>query len=572
MLHLKPCLWQKVVLFSWLLIVGFILFFCFKILFFSEDFASFSKTVTALFSASYLIDEIDKNYLNESNFQFFKTTFWFWVSFVIVIFVSLFLLIRYSVLRLNPEGDYAINQYNRSEISCLCLMFGLWLLFKIWLVYTLPIQIDELFDYQYFAKSNLITRHCYQFCNGQQWYNTQMMYSNLVAIFYKCGLPLKLTLKLPSILGEFLMYCLIVRRMKFSSFLNLCFVLFCITTSFWIAIYSVEARSYLLMTTCGVGSFIILTEMINRPYRSGYYEIILLNCFGFELCKLYMFPYVGMLLYFLRVNRNRNNYGWFLTVNTSVILATFLFYFPVVLLSGMQSVFQDIHEDFVSEMKLYPIVFETLSVITNVNEKSYLAVIVIISVIFFFRKQQTETTSKILQFLLAQIVSMVVLTLLFGMYMPPRLFLYVNCILWLYLSLLLFDILNKNKWKHYILLLFSVLLVFNFWFNFQYSWARHNSKEYVLGIDFYKKIENTIEIIKSKKPKSVFVPDSQHFLGFYAKEFLDKNTLVFLKKKPMNESIIAMPSMLEIPNYDHFYYDDNLDLHLYLNHDSTKSR
>ena len=572
MLNLKPCLWQKTVLFSWLLILGVVFFYCFRILFFSEDFASFSRTITALFSDSYLIEEIDENYLNESNFQFFKTTFWFWVSFVIAIFASLFLLIRYSVIILNPQGDYEINRYNPKEIKWLCVIFCLWLLFKIWLVYALPIQIDELFDYQYFAKSNLITRHCYQFCNGQQWYNTQMMYSNLVAIFYKCGLPLKLTLKLPSILGEFLMYCLIVRRMKFSSFGNLCFVLFCIATSFWIAIYSVEARSYMLMTTCCIGSFIILTEMINRPYGSGYYEFILLNCFGFALCKLYLFPYAGMLLYFLLVNRNRNNYKWFLTVNVLVLFATSLFYFPVVLLSGTQNIFQDIHKNFISEIKLYPIVFETFSLITNVNEKSYLSVIVIIVIIFIFRKQQTETTSKVLQFLVTQTISMIVLTLLFGMYMPPRLFLYVNCILWLYLSLLLFDIMNGIKWKQYIFISFCFLLVFNFWFNFQYSWARHNSKEYVLGIEFYKKIENTIEIIKSKKPTSVFIPDNQHFLGFYAKEFLDKNTLVFLKKKPMNESIIAMPSKLEIPNYCHFYYDDNLDLHLYLNNEFYKPR
>ena len=564
MLHLKPCLWQKSVLFSWLLILAAILFFCFQIVFLSDDFISFSQTITALFSDSYLIDEIDKNYLNESNFQFFKSTFWFWPSSATAIFALLFFLIRYSVLKLAPQSDFKINTYNPTEIKWLFLMFGLWLLFKLWLVYTLPIQIDELFDYQYFAKSNLMTRHCYQFSNGQQWYNTQMMYSNLVAILYKCGLPLKLTLKLPSILGEFLMYYLIVRRMKFNSFLNLCFVLFSITTSFWIAIYSVEARSYMLMATCCIGSFVILTEMINRPYRSGFYEFLLFSCFGFALCKLYVFPYVGILFYFLLINKDRKNHTWFLTVNISTFFATLLFYFPVVLLSGTQSIFHDIHKDFVSEMKLYPVVFETLSVITNVNEKSYLIVIVIIFSVLFFRKQHSKTTSKVLCFLAAQTISIIVLTLLLGMYMPPRLFLYFNCILWLYFSMLLFDILNSSKWKQYILLLFSVLLVFNFWFNFQYSWARHNSREYVLGIEFYKKIENTIEIINAQKPKSVFIPDNQHFLGFYAKEFVTNNALVFLNKKPNNESLIILSSELKIPNYHHFYFDPNLDLHLYL--------
>lgn len=552
--------WLFFFLSVWGCILNAILLYWFIIYYRIDSYAQFKAHVLSVFSGSYLVEDIEKYFLSASTFE--STKHFLLISFLLLVFLLLILWLMKKVAQFLPKTtEEDINSFEPRDQVYLFVFFLGWLAYKIFLINYLPIHIDEVFDYQFFAKTNLITRHTYQFFEGSHWINTQVFYADLCSVFYNMGLPSTYAMRLPSLLGEFYLLIFIVRNIKFPSLRQLIITLFVIVISFWTSVYSIQARSYYLIGVCAFCSFVYLYRMYTKPTSTHFFTLLIYNIIGFALCKLYFVPFLGLILYFTFTRPERKDYRWFLPLCILVSIFTILFYAPVVLLGGLKCIYAPTSGDHFSGLSLYPAFFEIPSFITNIDQKAYL-VFCLFPLLFLGKNRLEEKTQHVYLYLSAQFSAILICCLLIGAYLPARLFTYCNIAFSLFIVLLTFQI--SARFKHAKILQYSlcIILTFNTLYNFGYGWA-NNDSSYVLGRDYYGEIEKFLSKIQQLKPKNIFIPKEEHAVGFYALNRFEDKLHVNMSDSMSHEEVCISSSDTALDGYQKIHTSPKLGLTIY---------
>lgn len=396
-------------------------------------------------------------------------------------------------------------------LGLLLFFWGVWIIFKVFLYHYLPLHIDEVFDFIFYTNTNLITRHTYQFTDGWQWYNNHILYTDLSAVFCGLGLEDKLAIRLPSVLSELGMLCVLIYHFgpKGAGFLGM--LLVTVGGSFWLSVYSLEGRSYALMTALAVSSFVAMVSHLRRPDRASFVLLLLLSAFGFAASKLYLIPFGGLVVYallfhskqFLRAQMHH------LCMLTGGLIV--LFFFPTFLVGGLPNIYQTIpiHQPFLRVDLL-----ELLSFITNVNSKAYVYLVLYSILCFVLWKKLSTQTHSVLAVFGVQLAMYFLFSIASGDYLPFRGVLYLNVFLCLSLGLMVHDLTATSSSPRGWRVVFCTVIVLNTAFNFKYSWL-NNYQRYVLGRAFYERLDVGISKIICANPSKVILDQEDYFYQFY---------------------------------------------------------
>ena len=276
----------QILLYSFIGTITLLTLYWFCQLYTINDYDKFVHFLKAIFQGSFLVEDLERNFISNDHFiQIQSLKSYLLIGVIVIITLSIFLTqnnlnkIPNKVLEITPSYS------NKSKL----ILIGIILIivaYKVFLFFYLPAHMDEMFDFVFYAKSNILTRHTYVFNDGNQWYNNHLLYSDFSNIFFKLGLPQKLAMRLPSILGELLLTIFIWFRFKKQETLKSHFIIIILASSFWLSIYSIEARSYYLVSVCTIISFFLINDLLERPNKEQFLLFILVSLIGLSLIHI----------------------------------------------------------------------------------------------------------------------------------------------------------------------------------------------------------------------------------------------------------------------------------------------
>jgi hypothetical protein len=538
-----------IILILWVAFISYPSFYWFWILFSSKDYDDFRSIVIEHFQDSYLVTQIDVNYLSFEYYTVISANLW-----LILCLFLLLIVICMSGLLFLYKNTSALNEstfkiYKKQWILFSCILLS-WLTYKVFLFHFFPLHIDEVFDFVFFTRKDLPVRHSYQVSNELMWMNNHVFYTDISSLFSQLGFSDKLAIRLPSIIAEAILLIVVFLWARKESLYKAIFTVILLILSFWSSIYSIQGRSYFLLALFCFTSFIAFDKF--KKSKNNFYLLLLLLSLslGLSTNKLFLIPCFGLFMFLLVKYDDFNIKEWLslICVGLYVILLTLIFYFPVLLLSGWKNVIPmggtgSFHQLYV----LFPLFFEGISVMTNINYKAYIALLLLPIAYLFFRKHFTDKTKDLYLFFSLQFISLILFSLITTSYLPFRAMIYLNVIFSILIAYSVYDLSTHfGLWRKVIIISFIILWIGNTWFNFQYSWV-HRLDKFIYAREFYKNLDKELNQIQALKPARILIEQELHFHSFYSKlKFADK-TFIFdsLPKLKTDDVIISLE---HIPN------------------------
>lgn len=404
----------------------------------------------------------------------------------------------------------AFSDLSSGQKWILAFCYSFLIAIKIYLFVILPYYVDEVFNFVYFAEKG--------FLNTILFSNNHVLYNLTTALWWKMGMTPIISSRLTSMIAGFLIHIFLYAISRhYFNFRTAVFVLVFTGITFWGNVFSVEGTAYMLMSLCCVISLIALLKFM-EDYRCGYYLFILSSILGFYCSKLFVIPFLSFLLLWAGVSiyqgMNRRMVITFFKSVLVVVLVSGLLYLPMLLCSGSEVFFLTTMQrhDFVRES---PMLFEILSVMTEVNSKSYLLILgsFILSIIFF---RKIESKLKVLIALnISLIISLLLFILVFRIYPPARIFIYTNILFSGMLAVAIFMVIAQLKIRQQIITgLFIVLLKgWSSLYIWNYGWQ--NVFGSMQDTNFYQRLYALTNCIMMHKPKLIFMDRQDTFLNFY---------------------------------------------------------
>ena len=242
-----------------------------------------------------------------------------------------------------------------------------------------------------------------------------------------------------------------------------------------------------------------------------------------------------------------------------ITILTLLIYTPALLTSGTRALYTNLNDPNDLGLRLYPILLEGISVITNIEQKSYVLLIGLFIVLLIFRKKISQV-SKYLGLLLAlQILSLIIFTLALNSYLPERAYIYLNLCFYLTLASVLWDLLeDKKPW----LLAIVSLLILNTVFNFHHSWLSRY-KRHVLDKNYYSKAESGASQLNKLIHQPVSVKYSDFQCMIFATYYLEKNKTMIPTSNITSQEFFIHNEILSPDTYKRTNLESGLDIYLY---------
>jgi hypothetical protein len=546
--EIKSRVFKRIASFLYVFLALFLVGICafwFVLVYQSNSFLAFTNELQELFEGSFLTDKIATHFVSQKHFEGIKSGFWIYLSLFIVI-LSSFTWLIWSILK----KYHFQNLYLRKVKNWFLLLLICWLIGKIILFYSLPLYVDEFFDFVFYTKNSVLTRHTYIFNDGVSWYNNHPLFADFSAFFLALGLPKSLSIRLPSILAELGLIYFLYNRFGDKKLLFLLLFLG-INFSFWASIFSCEGRSYYLIGVLLILSFYLINDLKSGIYANKLLLLVLVSGLGLFLNKLYLMPFLGLSMYLFSTIRSKNELFLWSKIFFGIGLLAALFYFPSFFVSGFRAIYQNFPNQ-KGGLQLTPLLGEILSVITNINSKSYLLLLLLAGLCAFFWQKFTPDLRRWIFFLGFQFVSLALICLLINDYLPERTFIYFNLIFCVFCSFLVheFYLLYKNK-----LLIYSYLafIFANFCYNLNFSWLLQY-KHFYMGKERVENVENCLNDIEKLKIKDLDLFEEEYFLVIYSKYYLeDKISLNYINQKPVSSTFISIKNLTD-SNYQKTSY------------------
>jgi len=531
----------------------------FSIIYYSTDYKHVCDNLRISFSGSFLTDQIERNYISEEHFHFVKTHFYSLI-FGVVLLVSGAILILKNTFKSIPDKNASTTlSIQIEDIKVITPIFLIWLLSKILWYHYVPVHVDEMFDYTFYAKSSLIARHAYIFTESTLWSNNHMFYSDLTGFLYSMGFSDKIALRLPSILGEFLLIGFLYFRFRNESKMFFGMLVLGILSSYWANIYSVEGRSYYLFAVCSILSFFVSLELYKNPTRQLFLSFVILSIIGFALSRLFLLPFLGLNLFQLFHLKSKSEILIWLKTNGLIFCMLLIFYIPALLLSGTRAIYTKIDDQYVFTLKVYPMIFESLSMITNIESKSYIFIIITTGIFLLFYKKTTVLSRKIGLYVGCLFLASICFTILIGNYLPGRTFIFLNLAFLILLISLLWDFFKTKKG---ILITSLLIVLLNFFFNLKYSWLT-TTPRFLLDKEYYSDIETTCAKIRELPINEICVLQNENSSLVYLKYHVgDSKNIKVVSEKSEAKFLVTET---EVPNstFEEVKLNTSSDLKLY---------
>lgn len=256
---------------------------------------------------------------------------------VLISFIGVLFLIQYVFFKdkLIVRFIYFISKIG-SQITSLCRSLNLkdWfvitiaMIFKMVLLYYLPLHLDELFSYLFLSSKGILVSLSYY--PGP---NNHIAYNVFTAILLKLNLPTLLTIRLPSLIADFLILLLIIKTFK-KFFPTQNFTVFAAIIIFSTSYlpYSISGRGYALQTlSCLVATLSVFYWKNDKTYYSIIF--VLANSLGFWVIPTHLYFFTSILMVQLYLNKNFKS---ILGLSIAVGGITFLLYAPILLLGNIQ--------------------------------------------------------------------------------------------------------------------------------------------------------------------------------------------------------------------------------------------
>jgi len=549
-----------IILMLWVAFISYPSFYWFWILFSSKDYDDFRSIVIEHFQDSYLVTQIDVNYLSFEHYTVISANLW-----LILCLFLLLVVICMSGLLFLYKNTSALNEstfkiYKKQWILFSCILLS-WLTYKVFLFHFFPLHIDEVFDFVFFTRKDLPVRHSYQVSNELMWMNNHVFYTDISSLFSQLGFSDKLAIRLPSIIAEAILLIVVFLWARKESLYKAIFTVILLILSFWSSIYSIQGRSYFLLALFCFTSFIAFDKF--KKSKNNFYLLLLLLSLslGLSTNKLFLIPCFGLFMFLLVKYDDFNIKEWLslVYVGICVILLTLVFYFPVLLLSGWKNIIpMGDTANFYTLYILFPLFFEGISVMTNINYKAYIVLLILPIAYLVFRKHFTDSTKDLYLFWGLQFISLVLFSLITKSYLPFRAMIYLNVIFSILIAYSVYDVSQRiSMWQKTILVSFIILWGANTWFNFQYSWV-HRLDKFIYARSFYEKLDKELNQIQALNPARILIERELHFHSFYSElKFADK-TFIFDKLPILQNGdvIISVKPLSEIETSTQSQVDD----------------
>lgn len=488
-----------------------------------HDFVAFFQSH---YPNTYRADEFGERYFTIRHFQFVRQlapfvglviaslivlmiwkrrSAWQWIDNVLLAILS----IKDVVIRSFSE----ISHNNRILVFCCFIII---IALKVYFFIVLPFYVDEVFNFTYFVKEGVFLTSVYA--------NNHVLTNLVSSIWWKLGMHPEISMRLTSILSSLIFYVVVYSFVKhYFNFKTAILVLILAGASFWLNVYSVESGAYLLMSFWVVLGFISVCWMYEDSNVVKGQALFIVSCvLGFYTSLLFAIPFIALIFWrslFIRDFRNI-----IISVFT-VGLFSLLLYFPMYLWSGAEAAFHSNVERW-DLFFMKPVLFGGLSIMTEVNTKSsYFLLILVIPCILFF-KRMSPGLQCLFVFLLSVLFSILIFSVIVGVYPPPRALVFSNIIFLVTACVAIVSVVNKflERSFNYAAAFIVVCKVLSTVYLFNFGWQ--HGKGSLMDNQFYHDLNKLSDSLISHKPSLVFSDERDTFLNFY----LDYNSFVSKRK------------------------------------------
>ena len=483
------------------------------------DFVTFFKSH---YQSAYRIDEYGEKYFSPGHYQFVAH---YVTPFGVVLVALIFLLIkkRQTVVRwmdglmadvslIKDIVTGAFDNLSRKEKLLLLTCFSALSIIKIYFFFTLPFHVDETFNFVYFVDQGIL--HSSVFANNHPLNNI------ISALWWKAGLPPEISLRLTSILSSLVIHLLIYSFIThYFNFRSGLFVLMFSGVTYWGNVYAVEGVAYMLMSLWALLGSIAVFTMYKVPGR-GRLLFISICVSGFYTTQLFVIPFIELIVLWITIDWYnhvlKNSLPQIIFSVAVVVVASVLLYLPMYLWSGFEATF---HSNLPRWDLIYTssALFEGFSVMTDVNTKSsYVIAALLVPGIFYFRRLD-DRLKCLLALVLSVIFSIVVFSLIIGVYPPSRAFVFTNILFIGTLGIFISSIVPGRLSTHLATGVLCAALLFKIALSvhiFNFGWQRN----IFMGLQDKKSYEAVNDLsrrILAYKPEVIFLDRRDTYLNFY---------------------------------------------------------
>nr|WP_233776780.1 hypothetical protein [Fulvivirga maritima]UII25365.1 hypothetical protein LVD15_18955 [Fulvivirga maritima] len=504
---------------SWIVFISIPSCYWFYTLFSVDSFEGFRAAIMSEFQDVYLENRLDEFFIFKEHYISVSHHLYL----ILALFISLVALVCagiYYLFKKSVPLTFKAHPFTQKQLLLLYALGIAWVGYKVFLFFHFPLHIDEVFDFIYYSKKNLIVRHTYQFNDNIQWLNNHILYTDLSHLALSLGASDQLAIRLPSIFSELCLLILIFFWFAKQGITKAIFITVVVALSFWSAIYSVQGRSYHLLALFSVASFLWFNSYLKS--KNTLYLVLIVTACSIGLCtnKLFIISCCGLFTYVaLHHKRFSLKEKGLLSISIMVVmLITLIFYLPVILVSGWRNIIlYSLSKEVLDWTLIHMEILKNISVITNINSKAYLVLLLPLVIYFLSKKRFSHTSTSLLYYFFLQLAIPVIFSLIMHTYMPFRSLIYLNVTFALLVRSLLYDVAsNQHSLKIPILTTLSLLLAFNTIFNFKYTWL-HRIKVYIYDKAFYASLNKELEMIEDTEFNQIWVERDLHFHLFYSK-------------------------------------------------------
>ncbi|MBL3655824.1 hypothetical protein [Fulvivirga sediminis] len=504
---------------SWIVFISIPSCYWFYTLFSVDSFEDFRAAIISEFQDVYLDNQLDEFFIFEEHYLSVSHQ----LHIILALFISLIALTCagiYYLFKKSAPLTFKAQTFSQNQLLLLYALGIAWVGYKAFLFFHFPLHIDEVFDFIYYSKKNLMVRHTYQFNDNVQWLNNHVLYTDLSSLALNLGAGDQLAIRIPSILGEFCLLAMIFLWFANQGFSKAFFITTAVALSFWSGIYSIQGRSYHLLAVFSVASYFCFESYLKD--KNSLYLLLgaWVTSMGLATNKMFIIHCCALFIYAIFHIKCFTHKEKVLLLN-SVLLAsimTLIFYFPVLLVSGWRNIIlHSLSTELLDWTLIHMEILKNISVITNANNKAYLLLMLPLVLFLLFKRHLSSPTTHLFYYFTVQLIMPILFSLIMHTYIPFRSLIYMNVTFTLLTGSMMYDWASRHhSFKLLILTIMIGLLAINTWLNFSYTWL-HRIKGYVYDKDFYYALNQELEMVNTINTKQIWIARDLHFHLFYSK-------------------------------------------------------
>jgi len=215
-------------------------------------------------------------------------------------------------------------------------------------------------------------------------------------------------------------------------------------------------------------------------------------------------------------------------------------------------------------VSLFPLFLQNLSVITGLNSKSYLGIILLFLLVTISFKRLSILSRFLVFQLFFQFLILLIFIFLSQEYLPFRAVIYLNALFSICLLLVIYDLIQSFNLKWYpSLIIICLLLISHTFYLYKNTWLKQCT-HFIFDRSSYNELENSITKISTETPQSIFVQKGNNYYLFYLQLYLGKEVQITEDPSFKNSSDIIISSD-SMSYHKLLFYDDSNEIFVYLN-------